>query len=246
LDFSGQRVLVTGGTRGIGAALVRAFLIAGAEVTATFATNEAAAAAFEDGLDDEHRGRLAVEQFDVSDCGAVGEFFTRIENRSDRLQVLVNNAGIRIDGVVALTDPADWQRVLDVNLTGAFHLCRHSLRLMLPERYGRIINITSPAGRIGSWGQANYAASKAGLVAFSKSLAREVATRGITVNCVSPGFVKTELLDGIPEDQIDRYRSMVPMGRFGTPEEIAACVLFLASRRASYVTGAVLDVTGGA
>jgi 3-oxoacyl-[acyl-carrier protein] reductase len=132
-----------------------------------------------------------------------------------------------------------------VNLFGTFNMCRRALQLMLPERYGRIISITSPAGRIGSEGQANYAASKAGLVAFSKSLAREVATRGITVNCVSPGFIHTEFLTGVPEDQMERYRGMVPMGRFGSPDEVAACVLFLAGREASYVTGAVLDVTGG-
>jgi len=246
VDYVGQRVLVTGGTRGIGAALARAFLEAGASVTATYACNDEGAASFADGFDEELRGRLSVVRFDVSDRGAVEDFFTGFEADAGSLQVLVNNAGIRIDGVVALMDPADWQRVIDVNLTGAFNMCRRALQLMLPERYGRIINVTSPAGRIGSRGQANYAASKAGLVAFSKSLAREVATRGITVNCVAPGFIETEFLAGVPEEHMARYLELIPMGRFGSTEEVAACVLFLASRRASYVTGAVLDVTGGA
>jgi 3-oxoacyl-[acyl-carrier protein] reductase len=245
-DFDGQHVLVTGGTRGIGASAVRAFLRAGASVTATYCRNEERASAFLKEFDGALRSRLTLTRFDISDRAAVERFFESLEQHGGSLQVLVNNAGLRVDGVVALMDQAAWQRVLDVNLTGTFNMCKRALGLMLPERYGRIVTITSPAGRIGSRGQANYAASKAGLVAFSKSLAREVATRGVTVNCVSPGIIETDFISDLPQEQKRELVSMVPMQRFGSPEEVAACILFLASRRASYVTGAVLEATGGA
>ena len=138
-----------------------------------------------------------------------------------------------------------WRRVLAVNLDGVFHTCKHGVRAMMRKRYGRIVNVTSPSGRFGFPGQANYAASKAGLEGLTRSLAREVATRGITVNCVSPGFVLTDLIRDLPEKLLKKMKDDVPMQRFGEPEEIAAAVLFLVSREASYVTGSVLDVTGG-
>jgi 3-oxoacyl-[acyl-carrier protein] reductase len=139
----------------------------------------------------------------------------------------------------------DWQRVLDVNLSGGYTMCRHVLPLMLKQKYGRIIFITSPMGHLGFAGQANYAASKAGQVGLMKSLSKEVAKRKITVNCVSPGFIGTDFIGDLSEEQMKEYRKLVPAGRFGTPEEVADAVLFLADRKAAYINGAVLEVTGG-
>jgi 3-oxoacyl-[acyl-carrier protein] reductase len=247
LDFDGQRVMVTGGTRGIGAGISRAFLEAGASVIATYTRNEEAAERFRaelapqldaSVLDD----RLSLERFDVSDGNAVQEFFRAFEGE---LHVLVNNAGIRQDAAVALMTDQDWRRVLSVNLDGSFFVTKQAVRLMSGKRYGRIVQVISPSGRLGTAGQANYAASKAGLEAMAKSLSKEVAKRGITVNCVSPGFVDTDLLADLDDETKKGFRQMVPMRRFGAVEEIAHAVLFLASRQASYVTGTTLEVSGG-
>ncbi|NJK88407.1 MAG: SDR family oxidoreductase [Myxococcales bacterium] len=239
LDFESQQVVVTGGTRGIGAAISRAFLDAGATVTALFGKNADAARSFQEQVSSP---RLSIRSVDVSDPAAVDGFFDDWERE---LHVVVNNAGIRDDAIVGMMTRAQWDKVLDTNLGGTFQVCKRSVRLMSRARYGRIINVTSPSGRLGLAGQANYAASKAGQVALSISLAREVATRNITVNCVSPGFVETDLLSGLDPEVEQSYRKMVPIGRFAKPEEIAPAVLFLASRAAGYVTGAVLEVSGG-
>ena len=159
--------------------------------------------------------------------------------------MLVNNSGIRKDAVLAMMKPEDWQKVLDVNLTGSFYMSKLAVHSFITNRYGRIITITSPAGRFGFEGQANYAASKAGQVAMTRSLSKEVASRGITVNCVSPGFIDTEFLADLPEKLRKEYLASIPLKRFGTPDEVAACVLFLASREAGYITGSVLAVDGG-
>ncbi len=242
IDFSGRHAIVTGGTRGIGAAISAAFLAAGADVTATYVGNDVAAAAFREA----HPGRpLAVVRCDVADYAAVEAFFGEYDRAHPALDVLVNNAGIRRDGVVGMMPPEDWQAVLATHLTGTFQMSKFGLLKMLQKRYGRIITVTSPSGRIGFVGQANYAAAKAGQVGFTKTLAREAARRGITVNCVCPGFIETELLADIPAELKQEYRKQVPVQRFGTPEEVAAAVLFLASPEAGYITGSVLDVTGG-
>jgi 3-oxoacyl-[acyl-carrier protein] reductase len=159
--------------------------------------------------------------------------------------VLVNNAGIRRDAIVGLMPREDWRRVLDVNLDGTYHMTKFAVQAMSRQRYGRIVNIVSPCAHLGLPGQANYAASKAGQIAMAKTLAKETAKRKITVNCVSPGFVDTELLSDLDAEKKKELLKMVPLGRFGDPKEIAAAVLFLASKEASYVTGAVLEVTGG-
>ncbi len=239
-DFSNQRVIVTGGTRGIGAAISKAFLAAGAEVHATYAGNASAAEAMkaESGAPD----RLHLAQFDVSDYAAAEAFFAALPSPP---QVLVNNAGIRRDQVLGLMPAEDWRRVLAVNLDGTYNMSKLAVMAMSRQRYGRIINITSPSGAQGFAGQANYAASKAGQVALAKSLAKEVAKRKITVNNVSPGFIDTELLADLSDEHKKAFLDMVPLKRFGTPEEVAHSVLFLASAEAAYITGTTLEVTGG-
>ncbi|MBI5816517.1 MAG: 3-oxoacyl-ACP reductase FabG [Nitrospinae bacterium] len=242
--FSGQRVIVTGGTRGIGAAVSEAFLKAGAAVTAVYSGNAEAAEKFRQ-ANESFGPALEVEKLDVAGHGAVEEFFRKFEDRHKSLEVLINNAGIRRDAVVGMMSEADWRAVLDANLTGSFNMCKFGVRAMMKNRYGRIINVTSPSGVFGFAGQANYAASKAGQVALAKSLAKEVAGRKITVNCVSPGFIDTDLISGLSEEQKKTYAAQVPLKRFGTVDEVARCVLFLAEKGSSYITGTTLEVTGG-
>lgn len=242
-DFSGQTVLVTGGTRGIGAALSQAFYEAGARVVALYGGNHARAEEFAAGFAD--RSRLAVRCVDVADYAAVEGFFRALPELCESLEVLVNNAGIRRDGIVGMLSPEEWGAVLDTNLGGTYAMSKFAVQAMMGNRYGRIVNITSPSGRLGFAGQANYAASKAGQVAFAQSLAKEVAKRNITVNCVSPGFVETEFIVGLPEEQLKAYRASVPLRRFARPEEVAQAVLFLCSEEAAYITGTVLEISGG-
>ncbi len=182
---------------------------------------------------------------DVSDYQAVAAFFSELELSFDTLDILVNNAGIRRDAVLAMMKEQDWRRVLDVNLTGGYIMSKCALPLMLKQKYGRILFITSPMGHLGFAGQSNYAASKAGQIGLMKSLSKEVAKRKITVNCVSPGFISTDFIDDLSEVQKKEYKKMVPAGRFGTPAEVAEAVLFLLSDRAAYINGAVLEITGG-
>jgi 3-oxoacyl-[acyl-carrier protein] reductase len=241
-DLHGQVAVVTGGTRGIGAAITRALLGSGARVHATYVANEDAALALRSALPGSEAERLGLHRFDVADADAVQAFFAGLDGP---LHILVNNAGIRRDGLLGLMSRESWERVLAVNLEGAFHTCKAAVRIMMTARYGRIVNIASPSGILGLAGQANYAAAKAGLVALTRSLALEVAKRGITANCVTPGYVETDLLSGLPENRLEAMRAEVPAGRFGRPEEIAAAVLFLASPEASYITGSNLMVSGG-
>ena len=243
-DFAGQSVIVTGGTRGIGRTIAESFLKAGAKVIATYSANEAAAAQFKQD-NSEFADNIDIQKFDVAEYEEVEKFFKYIDTKYGSFEVLVNNAGIRKDSILAMMKESDWRDVVDVNLTAIFYMCKFAVMALMRKRYGRIINITSPSGKYGFEGQANYAASKAGLIGLTKSLSREVATRGITVNCVSPGFIATEFIQDLPDKLRDSYLSQVPIKRFGKTEEVAACVLFLASKEASYVTGAVLEVTGG-
>jgi 3-oxoacyl-[acyl-carrier protein] reductase len=244
-DFKGQKAIVTGGTRGIGRGIAEALLKAGATVVATYSGNTEAAEAFKAGLPAGQAERLELVKFDVGDLAAVEAFFKDFDARHGEPQILVNNAGIRRDSVVGLMRIEDWNLVLQTNLTSVFAMSKHAVQLMMGRRYGRIINITSPSGKLGFEGQANYAASKAGMVAFTKSLAKEVARRKITVNCVSPGFIDTDFIGSLPEEQLAAYKQSVPARRFGTPAEVASAVLFLASEEAAYITGTTLEVTGG-
>lgn len=244
-DFTGQTAVVTGGTRGLGRATALALLAAGARVHATYRGDDEAAAALADAAGPA-ADRLVTHRFDVADAGAVGAFWNGLAEREpDGVQVLVSNAGIRRDAIVGMLGEADWRAVLDTNLTGSFLMCKQAVLAMMRRRYGRIVLVTSPAAHFGFPGQANYSASKAGQVGLMRSLAREVAARKITVNCVSPGFVDTELIADLEPAQRAEYEKRVPLGRFGRPEEVAWAILALASREASYVNGTTLEVTGG-
>lgn len=244
-DYSTSTALVTGGTRGIGRAISEAFLKAGASVVAVYAGNDDAASKFKDSLGSLSE-KLILRKCDVSSYESVEALFKELDTQlPNGLQIVVNNSGIRKDAVLAMMKSEDWRAVLDVNLTGTFNVSKFAVLSMIRRRYGRIVTITSPCGEFGFEGQGNYAASKAGQVGMTRSLSKEVATRGITVNCVSPGFISTELIGDLPEKLREQYLNKVPLKKFGTPEDVANCVLFLASKEAAYITGSVLEVTGG-
>jgi 3-oxoacyl-[acyl-carrier protein] reductase len=247
-QFQGQKAVITGATRGIGKAIATAFLEAGATVIGIYGSNQAAAESFQkewQANESYQKNSLYLHNCDVSDETAVLQFFETIEQQFDTIDILVNNAGIRRDAVTAMMKSEDWQRVIDINLTGTFYMSKQAVLLMMKQKYGRIIHITSPMAHMGFAGQANYAASKAGQIGMMRSLAKETAKRKITINCISPGFIDTELLEGLSEEQVSQYKKMVPMKRFGKPQEVADAVLFLAGPQASYISGAVLEVTGG-
>ncbi len=242
MKFENQTVIVTGGTRGIGRGISEAFLKEGATVIATYAGNDQAAMKFKEEMNTD---KLSVKKCDVRDENAVIAFFNDLEITHPKIEVLVNNSGIRKDQVTAMMNLAEWNDVINTNLTGTFLMSKHAVLKMMSNRYGRIVNMSSIGGQLGLPGQANYAASKAGQIAISKTLSKEVAKRGITVNNVLPGFIDTELLADLPEEQRKEYMKDVPMKRFGKVEEVAAAVLFLASKEASYITGACLEISGG-
>jgi 3-oxoacyl-[acyl-carrier protein] reductase len=247
-EFHERKVVISGASKGIGKAIAKAFLDAGATVIGVYGSDRSAADTFMQECETDaasRENRLFLYPCDVSDESAVLGFYAEIEKKFDTIDVLVNNAGIRRDAVLAMMQSSDWQRVIDVNLTGTFNMSKQAVLLMMKKKYGRIIHITSPMAHMGFAGQANYAASKAGQIGMMRSLSKETAKRKITVNCISPGFIDTELLDGLTAEQLDAYKKMVPMKRFGRTEEVAAAVLFLAGEQASYISGAVLEVTGG-
>lgn len=239
-DFKDQIAVVTGGTRGIGRGVTLALLEAGATVYATYARNDDAANAFKEEFS-QYGERLKLAKFDVTNKQAVSDFYAGLEH----LDILINNSGIRKDNMLAMMPEEDWDNVLNTNLGGTFLMSKYAIPLMMKNRYGRIVNMSSIGGRLGLPGQANYAASKAGQEALSKVLSKELGKRGITVNNVLPGFIETELIGDLPEEQVKEYKKTVPLKRFGTITEVAAAVCFLASKEASYITGASLEVTGG-
>ena len=243
-DFKEQTALIAGGTRGIGRAISEAFLKAGAKVVATYLSNDEEAEKFKQANAD-HINFLDIHKFNVTDYEAVEKFYKEVEVKHKNFQILVVSSGIRSDSIVGMMKAEDWNRVIDTNLTGTFNLSKLAVQSMMRQRYGRIITLTSPIGKFGFAGQANYAASKAGQVAFTRSLSKEVASRKITVNCVSPGFIDTDFIGDLPEEQKKAYKDQIPLKRFGTPEDVTHPVLFLASKEADYITGSVLEVTGG-
>ena len=236
-------VLVTGASRGIGRAAARALAAEGRQVIGT-ATTPAGADSVREALAGFPRpGRGVV--LDVGDQGSVDALFAGLASDGGVPEVLVNNAGIARDGLLARMKPDTWDEVVSVNLGGVYRMCRAAVRPMMRARAGRIINVTSVVGVIGNAGQANYAAAKAGVAGFSKSLAREVAARGITVNTVAPGFIDTDMTRALPDEQRERLRSEIPLGRFGGAEEVASVIAFLASPGAAYLTGETIHVNGG-
>ncbi len=242
-DFTGQKAIVTGATRGIGRAITMDLLRQGAVVVGIYGGNREVADDFQ--RECNAGNKLQLHCLDVSDYTAVEAMYQRIEEQFDTIDILINNAGIRRDAVLAMMQEQDWRRVIDVNLTGGYNMAKFAVQLMMKQKYGRIVFITSPMGHLGFAGQANYAASKAGQVGMMKSLSREVAKRKITVNCISPGFIDTDFLESLSDDQVRAYKKMVPARRFGTPGEVAQAVMFLAGKEASYINGAVLEITGG-
>lgn len=239
-DLTGKTALVTGASGGIGAEIARALHRAGA----TVALSGTRAGPLEE-LAAELGGRAHVLACNLSVAEEVEGLVKRATEAMGSVDILVNNAGITRDGLAMRMSDEDWQSVIDVNLTSTFRLCRAAIRGMMKARWGRIINISSVVGTTGNAGQVNYAASKAGMVGMSKSLAAEVASRGITVNCVAPGFITTAMTDKLNDQQKAAILGAVPAGRMGEPAEIAAAVLFLAAPEAGYVTGATLHVNGG-
>lgn len=239
-DLTGKSALITGASGGIGAAIARALHGAGATV-ALSGTREAPLQA----LAAELGARAHVVPCNLSDPASVDALPKAAIEAMGALDILINNAGITRDTLMMRMSDDQWADVLDVNLTASMRLMRGSLRGMMKARWGRIVNISSVVGATGNPGQANYVAAKAGLVGLSKALAQEVASRGITVNCVAPGFIATPMTEVLSEAQQDAINQRIPTGRMGTPEEIAAGVLYLASPEASYVTGAVLHINGG-
>jgi 3-oxoacyl-[acyl-carrier protein] reductase len=243
-NFNSQHVIVTGGTRGIGAGITEAFLKNGATVIATYSENDTAANAFKD-KNAIYSDKLILKKFNVANTAEVELFFKDYESQFNSLEVLINNAGIRRDNIVASLNENDWDSVIDTNLKGTYNMTRFAVLQMMKNRYGRIVNMSSVGGKLGLPGQANYAASKAGQIALSLSVSKEVAKRNITINNVCPGFIETELLADLPEEQVKEYKSQVPMKRFGKVEEVAHAVLFFATKEASYITGTTIDIAGG-
>jgi 3-oxoacyl-[acyl-carrier protein] reductase len=239
-DLSGKTAVVTGASGGIGGAIARALHGAGAKVMLS-GTRQAVL----DGLKAELGERAFVAVSELGDPAAADALIKSAEEAMGQLDILVNNAGLTRDMLAMRMKDEDWQKVIDVDLTAGFRLARAALRGMLRRRWGRIIAITSVVGATGNPGQANYAAAKAGLVGMSKALAAEVAQRGITVNCVAPGFIATAMTESLTDEQKARIAQAIPMGRIGTAEEVAAGVLYLASEEARYVTGQTLHINGG-
>jgi 3-oxoacyl-[acyl-carrier protein] reductase len=239
-DLTGKSALVTGASGGIGAAIARALHAQGAAVALSGTKVEAL-----ESLAAELGERAFVTPANLSDTAATEALVKTAEAALGQVDILVNNAGLTRDGLAMRMKDEDWQLVLEVNLTAGFRLSRAVLRGMMKRRWGRIIGITSIVGVTGNPGQANYAASKAGMIGMSKALAAEVASRNITVNCVAPGFIATAMTDVLPDEQKQRLTAGVPAGRLGDPEDIAAGVVYLASNEAGYVTGQTLHINGG-
>jgi len=244
MEFKDKRVLITGGTKGLGRATAISFAREGAWVALTYSSDDKAASETES-LVKKYASRSLLIKADVSLGSDVKKMTDQVLNQWEYLDVLVNNAGIIRDKMLLFIDEEDWDRVIDINLKGTYLCSRAFIKSMIARRSGRIINTTSPSAITGRAGQTNYSASKGGIISFTRSLSKEVARLGITVNAVCPGIISTPLTDTLDQQNRNDFLSMIPMQRFGEPEDIAWAVLFLASERSGYVTGQVLRVDGG-
>jgi 3-oxoacyl-[acyl-carrier protein] reductase len=242
--LQGKVAVITGGSRGIGRAIALACGQASARIAVTCMHQRDTAEEVAETIR-QMGGEGRVYQFDVADFHATNAAFEQIVKAFGSVDILVSNAGVTRDQLLVRMKPEDWDMVVQTNLSGTFHCCRAAARTMLRQRWGRIITITSVAGVIGNAGQTNYAASKAGIIGFTKALAKELAPRNITVNAVAPGFIETDMTRALSDTQRQALLQQIPSGRFGTPEDVAACVLFLASETAQYITGEVINVNGG-
>jgi 3-oxoacyl-[acyl-carrier protein] reductase len=243
-EFKDKVVLVTGGTRGIGRACALAFAKAGAKVAICGRSEDSSVLAAKE-LSDESKGTVSGFQADMGDSESVDNLIKAITDSIGAIEVLVNNAGITRDGLIMRMKNEHWSDVFATNMDGAFYASRAVTRNMMKSRWGRIINLSSVVGIHGQAGQTNYSAAKAGIIGFSKALAQELGSRNITVNVVAPGYIETDMTAELGEDALKKMVERIPAGRAGTPDDIAASVLFLASESASYVTGHVLSVDGG-
>lgn len=242
--LTGKNAIVTGGSRGIGRAIAISLAQQGATVAVVYAGNTAAA---EETLQmiEEKGGHGILFQCNVADDVAVADMVKSVKEQLGSVDILVNNAGITRDGLLMRMKESDWQAVLDINLTGAFHCTKAVSKIMMKQRSGAIVNITSVVGLTGNAGQVNYAAAKAGILGFTKSVAKELASRGIRANAVAPGCIDTDMTAVLGDSVIEEMIKTIPMGRVAKPEEVAQAVVFLASDNASYITGQVLNVDGG-
>ncbi|MDD4237709.1 MAG: 3-oxoacyl-[acyl-carrier-protein] reductase [Desulfotomaculaceae bacterium] len=242
--LSNRVAIITGASRGIGRAIALAMAKAGADVVVNYARNDAAAAEVADLIRATGR-KVLLFQADVADPEAADNLIQAAQTEFGRVDILVNNAGINRDNLVLRMKDEDWDAVLSVNLKGAFNCARAAARFMVKNQYGRIINISSVVGLTGNFGQANYAAAKAGLLGLTKALAKELCSRNITVNAVAPGFINTEMTAGLPEKVTEKLLAQIPMKRFGEPEDVAGLAVFLATDIAKYITGQTIAADGG-
>ena len=239
MNLKNKKILITGATGGIGNSLVEKFNSLGSTILAT-GTNEEKLSSLKKKFPNIH-----VEKFKLNEHEKIEEFIEIADKKLEGLEILVNNAGVTLDNLSIRLTEENWKKVLDINLTASFLMCKYAIKKMLKKKYGKIINITSIVGHTGNVGQANYAASKAGIVAFSKSLAIEYAKKNININCISPGFIKTEMTDNINEEFKKILISKIPSGDLGTGEDVSNCVAFLASDMAKYINGETIHVNGG-
>ena len=239
IDFGNKKVLITGATGGIGQALVKKFVSLNANVLATGTNNEKL------DLLKKNYSNINILKFDISEHSKIEEFIENVSSQLSGLDILVNNAGINMDNLSLRMKDEEWKKVIDINLGSTFFLTKCSVKKMLKNKYGRIVNVTSIVGHSGNIGQSNYSASKAGIIGMTKSLAIEYAKKNITLNCVSPGFIQTNMTDKIEESMKSNLISRIPMSKLGTGEDVANTVAFLSSDNASYITGETIHVNGG-
>ncbi len=244
ISLQGQVALVTGSSRGIGAVIAKRLALAGARVALNYNASVAAAIEVKESISSDGGDAMLIAG-DVSDEAQAQETIKAVVSQFGHIDILVNNAGIHRDRLLLRMSPADFDRVLQVNLRGAFLCTKYAMPHLIRQHYGRVVNMSSVVGLTGNPGQANYAAAKAGLIGFTKAVAREVASRNVTVNAVAPGYIATGMVEGLSEEQRNQILERIPMGRFGTSEDVAETILFLSSRAAGYLTGQVLTVDGG-